>query len=111
MTRMWKCSYCGENIDEGMYCTKCGQKKENHIKSISDMTTHDDGKIYLAELLIDYSKCGGFRSDGCLKSYKVMCGCINENQTMSSMLYYLNTLNLPFSHILHQFDLILLKFL
>ena len=86
---MWQCSYCGENIDGGMFCTKCGRKKEEQKESVSDVT--EDERIYPAKLLLDYSKSGGFRSDGCLKSYKVMCGCINEHETMSSMLQYLNT--------------------
>lgn len=93
---MRTCSYCGQVVDEGAYCSKCGRKFVDEIHSLDNNHTidkvQDSNKVYPAEQLLDISKCGGIKSDGCLKSFRTMCRSINNNETLNSILQQLNVL-------------------
>ncbi len=46
-----------------------------------------------AQKLLDYSMSGSFKSEGCQKSYELMCICLNTGETIESMLKHLDNLS------------------
>lgn len=72
--------------------------EESPVKEKQNETMHTDNdaesnKEHIpVERLIDYSKAGEFRAEGCEKSFRMLCTCLNTNETVATMLGYLNTL-------------------
>ena len=66
---------------------------EHNVKEDIDLDNKTEKKQIGVQDIIDYTKSGGFKSEGCKKSFDELCTCLNDNETVTSILGYLNTLS------------------
>lgn len=69
------------------------ENTDNNDKKDADTETNKEEKLCRAQEIIDYSKSGAFKADGCEKSYRMLCTCLNTNETVATILGHLNTLS------------------
>ncbi len=80
----------GEAIDEINIEIEDNNTLKNN-KNVDD--DNELQELYPAQKLIDYSKAGAYKSNGCEKSFELLCICLNTGETIDSMLKHLNDLS------------------
>ncbi len=68
------------------------EQNTEDIHRKSEPYTEKDEEVYPAQLLIDYSNSGGFKSNGCQKSFEMLCSCLNTHETITTILGHLSNL-------------------
>ncbi len=108
-----KCVECEKEFsDKAQCCPNCGCPTEYVLSEISKMNHKSSDKVYKINLekkkevkdkfsdkkiydpksILDCSKMGDYKSEGCRKSFEKMYECLNNNEKLSDILGLLNDL-------------------
>lgn len=82
-------NYSGETVDK----IHIEIEDNNTLKNNETIDDNVQQELYPAQKLIDYSKAGAYKSNGCEKSFELLCICLNTGETIDSMQKHLSNLS------------------